>query len=177
MILISFFRWATLNNFKTSIFFVEHVLMAAFTDHCLSLCYYCFTSVFVLLLSNLQTGGFYLSFWSTVLKIYPFETLCWVYKDENMSPNKFSQPIGLYISHSYWKQIYCLKLEFPKQHLFGFSNNNSRINCKLHSKLTTEAPDVALMSLLLTLNIFNLLFQCFFADFEHVNAGWNTLLP
>ena len=28
------------------------------------------------------------------MNIYPFETLCWVNKDENMKPKKFSQPIG-----------------------------------------------------------------------------------
>ena len=53
-------------------------------------------------------------------------------------------------------------------------------NC---SKSTIEAPDIVLGSLLLTLNIFDTLFYwgffvlLFFAEFEHVNAGWNTLLP
>ena len=28
-------------------------------------------------------------------------------KDENMQLNKFSQAIGQYTSHSYWKEIYC----------------------------------------------------------------------
>ena len=28
------------------------------------------------------------------MNIYPFETLCWLNKDENMKPKKFSQPIG-----------------------------------------------------------------------------------
>ena len=40
---------------------------------------------------------FDLSFGSAAVKIYPFATLCWVNKDENMQSNKFSQPIGHYI--------------------------------------------------------------------------------
>ena len=40
-------------------------------------------------------------------------------------------------------------------HLFEFSNINSRIKCKICSKLTTETPDVAVVSLFLTLNIFD----------------------
>ena len=43
-------------------------------------------------------------------------------------------------------------------------------------KLATEVPDVILVYLLLTLNIFDTLFQCVFADFEDKNGGgWNTL--
>ena len=56
--------------------------------------------------------------------------------------------------------------------------------CEICSKLTIEASDIVLVSLLLTLNIFDPLFQSFyvfvvvvFADFEHVNGEWNTLLP
>ena len=90
---------------------------------------------------------------------YPFATLYWV-KQENIYPHKFSKPIRKYIFLSYWKQIYCLKLQFlsPNRHinLIKFSNINSRIKCKICSKLTIEAPDVVL---------------------EHINAGWNTLLP
>ena len=43
-------------------------------------------------------------------------------------------------------------------YLFEFSNTNSRINCKICLKLTVEVPDVVLVSLLLTLNIFDTLF-------------------
>ena len=46
-------------------------------------------------------------------------------------------------------------------------------------KLALEAPDIVLVSLWFTLNISDMLFYCFwgfFADFEHVNARWNTLL-
>ena len=46
------------------------------------------------------------------MKMYPFAALSWVNKDENMSRNKFSQPIGQYIFHSYWNQVYFLKLLF-----------------------------------------------------------------
>ena len=54
-----------------------------------------------------------------------------------------------------------------------FSNNNSRIKSEICSKLTKEDPDVVLVSLFLTLNIFD---NCLLADFEQVNAGRNTLL-
>ena len=39
-----------------------------------------------------------------------------------------------------------------------------------------KATEVVLVSLLLTSNIFDK-FPVFFAEFEHVNGGWNTLLP
>ena len=54
-----------------------------------------------------------------------------------------------------------------------FSNNNSRIKSEICPNLTKEDPDV-LVSLFLTLNIFDTV--VFFADFEQVNAGRNTLL-
>ena len=101
----------------------------------------------------------WLSFWSAVMKIYPFATLYWV-KHKNIYPYKLSKPIRQYIFPSYWKQIYCLKLLFlrPNRHIYliKFSNINSRIKWKICSKLTIEAPDVV----------------C-----EHIHAGWTTLLP
>ena len=60
-------------------------------------------------------------------------------------------------------------------HLLEFSNFDSRIKCKLCSKLTMEARDIVLVSLLSTLNIFCMFFKCFIADFEHVITWWNTL--
>ena len=53
-----------------------------------------------------------LIFLNAVMKIYPSTALCWVNKNENMSPKKFPQLMGQYVSYScsYWKQIYCLKL-------------------------------------------------------------------
>ena len=62
-------------------------------------------------------------------------------------------------------------------YLFKFNNFNNRIKCEICSKLTIELSDVVLVSLLLTLNVFDTLFYCFFADLEHVNGGWNILLP
>ena len=50
-----------------------------------------------------------------------------------------------------------------------FSNNNHRIKCEICSNLTIEAPHIALLSLLLTLNIFARF--SIFADLENVNAG------
>ena len=44
------------------------------------------------------------------------------------------------------------------------------------SKLTIEVTDFVLVFSLLTLNIFDT-FLVFFAQFEHLNAGQNTLLP
>ena len=44
--------------------------------------------------------------------------------------------------------------------LFESSNNNCRIKCKTCSNLTIEAPHIFLLSLLLTLNIFDTFF-CF----------------
>ena len=60
--------------------------------------------------------------------------------------------------------------------MFEFSNNNSRIKCETCSKLTVEAADIVQVPSLLTLNIVDT-FLVFFAKFEYVNAGWNTLLP
>ena len=119
--------------------------------------------------------GFDLSFSSAVLKCNPFTTLFWVNKDGNMLTNKFSRPTGQYISHRYSKQIYCQKLYIlrPNQHLFEFSNNNSRIKCKMWSELTIEATDV-LVSFMLTLDIDDTFLVFFFVVFEHVIAGWNT---
>ena len=90
---------------------------------------------------------------------------------ENMQPNKISQLIGHF---SQLLKTDLLAETRVSEYLFKFSNTNSRINCKICSKLTTEASDVILVSLLLTLNIFDVLFQCFLADFKHLNARWNT---
>ena len=40
-------------------------------------------------------------------------------------------------------------------YLFKFSNTNSKIKCKICSKLTIEAPGIALISLLLSVNRFD----------------------
>ena len=45
--------------------------------------------------------GFNLSFGSVAVKIHPFTNSSWVNKDENIKPNKLSQPIGHSRSHSY----------------------------------------------------------------------------
>ena len=52
-----------------------------------------------------------------------------------------------------------------------FSNINSRTKCEMCSKLAQELPDVALVSLLLTFNVFDRLLYCFFADFKHVKMA------
>ena len=48
--------------------------------------------------SHCYSPGFDSSFGSAAVKIYPFTTLCWVNRDENISLNKVSEPIGQHIS-------------------------------------------------------------------------------
>ena len=58
-------------------------------------------------------------------------------------------------------------------YFFEFSSNESRIKCEICSKLIIEAPNIALVSLWLTLNIFDTLFHLFggfFADLKHDNT-------
>ena len=43
-------------------------------------------------------------------------------------------------------------------YLFKFSHDNSRIKCEICSKLKIEAPEVNLVCLLLTVNIFDIMF-------------------
>ena len=52
-------------------------------------------------IDQLPITGFELSFSSPVVKSYPFTTLLWVNKDKIIYPNKFSQVIRQFISHSY----------------------------------------------------------------------------
>lgn len=46
------------------------------------------------------------------------------------------------------------------------------IEIEISSKLVTEAPDILLVSLLLTLNIFDTFFNVSFINFENVFVGW-----
>ena len=73
---------------------------------------------------------FDLSFGSAVMKIYPFAILHWVKNNENMYPNNFTQPIGQ-IPLSFENEIYCLIL---------------------------TVSQAQLLFLLLTLNMFDMLF-------------------
>ena len=57
--------------------------------------------------------------------------------------------------------------------MFKFNNINCRIKSKICSKLTIEATNFILVSLLLTVTCCS---SVFFANFEHVNGRWNTLL-
>ena len=69
-------------------------------------------------------SGFDLSFWSAVVKIYPFTIWYSVNKGgkvKNIAQQVFPGHRTIYLQHifhSYWKQIYCLKLLFllPNQH-------------------------------------------------------------
>ena len=126
-------------------------------------------------------AGFDLSFWSAVVKIYPFANLCWVNKDENIQSNKLSWPIGQYIPHIYWKLFFCLKLLFlrPNQHfLLGFSNINNRIQWKENFlKVNYRSTRCWSGAFIVKLdNTWHVVLVLFFADFEHVNSGWNALL-
>ena len=71
----------------------------------------------ICMLQQYKQGLTYL-FLSVVVKSYPFATLFWVNKDENIWSNKISLPIGKYISHSCWKQIDCLRLYDPNRIYF-----------------------------------------------------------
>ena len=44
--------------------------------------------------------------------------------------------------------------------IYLFSNDNSRTKCKICSNLIIEAPDIVLVSFILTLNIFGMVLQC-----------------
>ena len=73
-----------------------------------------------IILHREQHSGFDVSFWSTVVKIYPFTTLKWVNKYGNIySRPTIFQPIGQYISQITEKK-YCLKLPFLRPNLYLF---------------------------------------------------------
>ena len=100
------------------------------------------------------------------MKICPFITLCWANKDENIysGPTNFPSPLAN-IFLKVTEKNYCLKLPFlgPNRHLlFEFSNIDTRIKCKVCSKLTKEVPDLVLVSSLLILNILDMLLNCVF---------------
>ena len=94
-------------------------------------------------------SGFNLSFWSAVVKIYLFATLCWVRKNEN-SPTNFPSPydnIFLIVTENkciawnyhFWGPA-CI-------YLIEFSNINFRIRWKICLRLTLEVQEVVLVSL------------------------------
>ena len=101
---------------------------------------------------------------------YVFEVLSWKFillqlyvgwiKKKAYSPS-FSQPIEQYISHSLPKTFITWNYHFlgpTRIYLFEFSNINNRVKYEMCLKLTIEVPDVILVYLLLTLNIFDMLF-------------------
>ena len=69
------------------------------------------------------------------------------------SPTNFSSPLyNIFLTVAENKSIawnYCFS-RLTSIYLFKFSNVNTRIKCKICLKLTIEAPDVLLVSLLLT---------------------------
>ena len=90
-----------------------------------------------------------LIFWSAVVKIYLFATLCWVRKNEN-SPTNFPSPydnIFLIVTENkcivwnyhFWGPA-CI-------YLIEFSNINFRIRWKICLRLTLEVQEVVLVSL------------------------------
>ena len=91
----------------------------------------------------------------------------WV-RMKTWSPTSFPSPLDTIFLTSFSNPTSVCLLEF--------SNNNCRIKCEILSKLTVEAPDVILVSIVnFEYNSHNS--SNFFPDFEHVNAGRNTLLP
>ena len=98
-------------------------------------------------------------FWGAVLKIYLFATYWVNLNDENIEPNKISQPIGQYILTVTENKRYVWNYGFSGPtniYLFEFSYINNKIKSKICSKLTREAPDIVLVSLLFILNIFDM---------------------
>ena len=95
-----------------------------------------------------------------------FHNLCWANKDENIysGPTNFPSPqANIFLKVT--EKNYCLKPPFlrPNRHLlFEFSYIDTRIKCKVCSKLTKEVPDLVLVSSLLILNIFDMLLNCVF---------------
>ena len=63
--------------------------------------------------------------------------------------------------------IYSHNTIFPSSvpagnYMFKVNNGNTRTRCEICSKLTTTTPGVCLVTLLLTLNIFQILIWCFY---------------
>ena len=90
-------------------------------------------------------------------------------KVENMQPNRFSQPIG-HFSKLLKRNLFSENMVSQTQSTF-ICSNSAKITVKSSAKYVQNQ-----VSLLLTLNIFETLFQCFSDEFECVNAGWNTFI-
>ena len=95
----------------------------------------------------------------------PFPTLYWVNKRENIYPTNFPSPYIIFLTATENKfTVWNYSFSGPNViYLLEFSNINSRIKCGTCSKLTIKAPEVVLVSLLLTLNIFGHVVQVFFS--------------
>ena len=101
-------------------------------------------------------------FGRAVVKIYPFATLYWANKDENV----FQQ---IFLVHGTINFPQLLKMFFVWNytfsdptgiHLSECSSNNGGIMCEIYSKLTIEAPGLILVFLFFTLSIFDTFCFC-----------------
>ena len=96
-----------------------------------------------------------------------------------MLSNKFSQPIGQYISHSYRKQNYCLKpyILRPNQHLLVQIQQQHTVQnmFKVNNRSNTRCSGVFTVNYEYIWHVSNVfLFVCFcFAEVDHVIARWN----
>ena len=122
----------------------------------------CFETLFKIYAHLCDDPGLNLFFWSAVMKIYPFTTFCWVNKDEDIysSPTNFpSSYANVFLKVTKKNIVWNHCSSGPTSiYLFEFNNINSRIDCKICSKITKEAPDVVvLVSFLLILNIIDML--------------------
>ena len=69
-----------------------------------------------------------------------------------------------------------VKIIPARNYMFKVNNRNTRTRCEICSKLTIKTLERrVLVSLLLTLNIFQTLFYSFCVSFEQVIVGWDNL--
>ena len=117
----------------------------------------CFFYIAISCSSNDFNAGFDLPFWSFFVKSYPFTTLFWVNKDENMQQIFLAHRTIAFLTVT--KNRFIVRnYIFPDPtsiYLFEFSSTNNRMKWEIFSKLTIEAADVGLVFFLLTLNIFD----------------------
>ena len=101
-------------------------------------------------------------------EIYPFTILCWVVRIriKTRSPTNFQSTLDNVFVTFTRNNFIVWNYSFSGQNsIYLFSNDNSRIKCKICSKLTIELPDVVLASLFFTLIIFDILLGCLFCWF------------
>ena len=88
------------------------------------------------------------------MKSYPFGTLFWVNRDENVAEQNFPTHRKMYFSQLLKANSLCETMYSQTQKVFTFVRiQQSRIKCEICSKLTIEATDVVLVTSLLTFDV------------------------